>query len=81
MAVRPFYVESIIDGRETILGGGPRRKTGESTTKIYQRDKGEITCPYTIDQTSHEDENGKLILTTKILTENGDVIDTHITEY
>ena len=28
MAVRNFYVEADIDGRQTMLGGGPRNKDG-----------------------------------------------------
>ena len=43
MAVRNFYVEANIDGRETTLGGGPRNKMGEMTVRLYQRDEGEIT--------------------------------------
>ena len=42
MAVRNFYVEADIEGRETMLGGGPRNKEGGMTTNIYQRDD-EIT--------------------------------------
>ena len=37
MAVRNFYVEADIDGRQTILGGGPRNSTGEMTVHIHQR--------------------------------------------
>ena len=43
MAVRNFYVEANIDGRQTILGGGPRANTGEMTVRLYQRNKGEVT--------------------------------------
>lgn len=42
MAVRNFYVEADIEGRETMLGGGPRNKEGGMTTNIYQRDDGGI---------------------------------------
>ena len=40
MAVRNFYVEADIEGRETMLGGGPRNEEGGMTTNIYQRDDG-----------------------------------------
>lgn len=43
MAVRNFYVEANIDGRQTTLGGGPASKTGEMTVRLYQRDDGAIT--------------------------------------
>ena len=43
MAVRNFYVEANIDGRETLLGGGPRANTGEMTVRIYQRNEGNVT--------------------------------------
>ena len=43
MAVRNFYVEANIDGRQTTLGGGPKAKTGEMSVRLYQRDDGEIT--------------------------------------
>lgn len=42
MAVRNFYIESNIDGRETLLSGGPRNKQDGMTTKLYQRCCGEI---------------------------------------
>lgn len=48
MAVRNFYVEANIDGRETTLGG-PRNKQGEMTVRIYQRDEGAITEALMID--------------------------------
>ena len=40
MAVRNFYVEAIIDGRETDLGGGPRAKDGGTSINFYQRHHG-----------------------------------------
>ena len=43
MAVRNFYVEANIDGRQTRLGGGPASNTGGMTVRLYQRNEGEIT--------------------------------------
>ena len=40
MAMRNFWIESDIDGRETILSGEPRRKDGGMRTDIYMRDEG-----------------------------------------
>lgn len=49
MSVRNFWVEVVIDGRKTVLSGGPRSKTGGMNIRIYQRDKGTITQPIYID--------------------------------
>ncbi len=42
MAVRNFYVEADIDGRKTMLGGGPRAENGGMDVTIYQRNEGRI---------------------------------------
>lgn len=42
MAIRNFYIQSDIDGRETPLQGGPRSKDGGMCTTLYQRSDGEI---------------------------------------
>jgi hypothetical protein len=42
MAVRNFYIDCDIDGRETRLAGGPRAKDGEMTIHLSQREAGEI---------------------------------------
>lgn len=42
MAVRNFFVDAEIDGRETDLGGGPRSKTGGMDVTVYQRNEGQI---------------------------------------
>lgn len=39
--MRNFWVEGRIDGRETVLSGGPRNKDGGLYLKIYQREGGE----------------------------------------
>ena len=43
MAVRNFWIEADIDGRQTVLAGGPRSKDGGMTITIYQRKDGGIT--------------------------------------
>lgn len=48
MAVRPFYIDSRIDGRETPLAGGPRNGEGGMYTEITQRSRGEIVTAFTI---------------------------------
>ena len=42
MAVRNFWIEADIDGKETILKGGPRSKTGGMRIVVNQRDNGQI---------------------------------------
>lgn len=42
MAVRNFWIEANIDGRQTELKGGPMRKDGGMQIRIYQRDHGAI---------------------------------------
>ena len=42
MAVRNFWVEADIDGRQTMLSGGPRSKDGGMDVTVYQRDEGQI---------------------------------------
>ena len=48
MAVRNFYVEANVDGRDTTLSGGPKSKTGGMRVKIFQRSNGEIEEALTI---------------------------------
>lgn len=48
MAVRNFYIEADIDGRQTILSGGPARKDGGMRITITQRDDGAIRRAFTI---------------------------------
>lgn len=42
MAVRNFWIDADIDGRKTMLSGGPRAKDGGMLVNIYQRDDGGI---------------------------------------
>lgn len=48
MAMRNFWLETKVDGRKSILTGGPRNKDGGMTTKIYVRDCGESVLAYKI---------------------------------
>lgn len=69
MAVRNFYVEADIDGRETMLGGGPRSKDGGMKVCIYQRVDGAISDPVKI---ICKELNG--VLTTEIYDPDGKCI-------
>lgn len=42
MAIRNFWVEADIDGRQTTLAGGPRGKTSGMEVTLYQREEGSI---------------------------------------
>lgn len=48
MAVRNFWIEANIDGRETVLKGGPASKRGGLYLTIKQRSEGGITTAYKI---------------------------------
>ena len=84
MAVRPFYIDADIDGRKTPLAGGTKKKDGDHTISIYQRDNGAITTPYKVYQHSflemRDDGKEHLVLETQIIFQ-GDVIHTHRTDY
>lgn len=43
MSVRPFWIESLISGRKSLLSGGPQSKDGTMTTILYIRNKGDIS--------------------------------------
>ena len=75
MAVRNFYVEADIDGRQTMLGGGPKAKDGGMTVHIHQRVGGEITDSVKIRCT---ERNGKLL--TEVFSPNGICVYTCETE-
>lgn len=42
MSVRYFWIDASIDGRQTMLSGGPRSKDGGMDITIYQREDGGI---------------------------------------
>ena len=70
MAVRNFYVEADIDGRQTTLGGGPASKTGEMTVRIHQRDDGGLVSD--VVKVRCRERNG--ILTTEVYNNKGELV-------
>lgn len=60
MNVRNFWIDVDIDGRKTLLSGGPRAKDGEMSASLYIRKDGEVYRCCTIEC---EHNNGKNILT------------------
>lgn len=61
MAVRNFWIRADIDGRKTVLAGGPRSRDGGFDLTISQRDGGAIVEPVEIRGRAHAD--GSLDLT------------------
>ena len=41
MAIRNFWIRSDIEGRKTLLEGGPIRKTGKMGTDLFVKENGE----------------------------------------
>lgn len=46
--MRNFWLEASVEGRETMLTGGPRCKDGGMTVKLYMRDNGESVKAVTV---------------------------------
>lgn len=40
MSVRPFYISADIEGRKTMLTGGPQKSDGYMHVEITQRNRG-----------------------------------------
>lgn len=79
MAVRPFYLDADIEGYKTKLKGGTKRGKGSQTINIYQRDEGDITVPFVINQFS-EYKDGVHYLVTSVKYK-GEEIKRHVTKY
>ena len=73
MAVRNFYIEADIDGRQTTLGGGPRKKDGEMTVRIHQREEGGINSD--VVKICCGERNG--VLTTEVYNNEGELVFTY----
>lgn len=80
MAVRPFFIEASISGRQTTLAGGPRAKSEGQTIHLYQREKGAIKEPFTIKCYSRRNDDDTLTLYTDIYHE-GELLISHSTQY
>lgn len=69
MAIRNWWIDVDIDGRQTRLSGGPRNKDGGFSLRIYQRDDNSIIeAGYIRGRVGYDD---KLILEGSI---NGQII-------
>ena len=76
MAVRNFYVEADIDGRQTTLGGGPKAKDGGMTVLIHQRSDGDVV--YHAVKIRCTERNGKLM--TEVFNKDGICVFSYETE-
>lgn len=66
MAMRNFYIEADIEGRKTMLTGGPAAKDGGMTVDIRQREEGNSVLAFRIECREYA---GKL--TTKVYDSTG----------
>lgn len=80
MSVRPFYIDSNIEGRETRLSGGPRRKDGSMRTVLTQRSNGTVVTAFTI-ECNTKVVDGKEMLVSSVYDSNGDLVAEKYTNY
>ena len=84
MAVRNFWVDVVVDGRQTDLSGGPRSKDGGMRAVFYVRDNGAIVKAVTVD--CYTGADGQLTIAVqsesqdeyKMLLQGSVSLDTHI---
>ena len=75
MAVRNFWVDADIDGRKTMLSGGPAAKQGGMSVVIKQRSNGGIVKAAVV---HCYEVDGKLI--TDVVNNDGELVATLETE-
>jgi hypothetical protein len=61
MRVRNFYLSGSIDGRETLIGAGPRARDGGFEARVHVRDAGEVRWSVVSIQ-GFADDDGRLRL-------------------
>lgn len=76
MAVRNFYIKGQIDGRSTLLAGGPANKLGGMGLTLFQRDEGSIAIAFEIECFVAND--GRLV--TVVADKDGKTIGKFVTE-
>jgi len=74
--VRNFWVEANIEGRRTMLSGGPQGKLDGLHLYLYQRDKGDITTALRV----HASADRYGALTLAVFGPDGQLIFEHETE-
>lgn len=76
MSVRPFYISADIEGRKTMLTGGPKKSDGYMHVEITQRNRGEIETAFNIRSFKEGDK-----LVTRVYDSSGACVATHETDY
>ncbi len=76
MAVRNFWVDADVDGRQTMLGSGHRAKDGGMEVTIYQRDDGSISTALRI--ACRVNWRGQLVTTAR--NADGEIVFEYVTE-
>ena len=74
--MRPFWLDANVEGRQTNLCGGPRRKDGRMNIDIIQRDSGNPITAFKI-----ECESDGKTCETRVYDSNGDLVATHTTNF
>ena len=69
MAVRNFWIDADVDGRETMLSGGPRAKTGGMTIRVKQRKNGFVSNSVSVNCFEHDG-----VLTTIVHDKDGNEV-------
>ena len=72
----PFWLDANVEGRQSNLCGGPRRKDGRMNIDIRQRDNGNSVTAFKI-----ECESDGKTCETRVYDHHGDLVSTHITNY
>lgn len=76
MSMRPFWLDANVEGRQSSLCGGPRRKDGRMNIDLRQRDNGSSVTAFKI-----ECESDGKTCETRVYDHKGDLVATHITNY
>lgn len=80
--VYPFYCKVNSNSRKTEVGVGAKgKKNADMTVQILQRDRGEITCPFTIRQFTSSTLDGEVLLVTQVYDRFGCLVASNETLY
>ena len=74
--MRPFWLDANVEGRQSNLCGGPRRKDVSMSIDIKQRDNGNSITAFKI-----ECESDGKTCETRVYDSNGDLVATHTTNF
>lgn len=69
--MRNFWIESVVDGRESNVAGGPRRNDGRMSTNLYFNSNGCSTRAVSVNCSPNDDGT----LEVRVKTCNDEIID------